>query len=122
MKSAIFIKIGLLLLLAIFIIAPFTFLKPNLPEQLDDDLSAEQRAKKKEQQVIKKVIEKPLHNVILPDFGAILDIQTKKKTFFDFMKPSVIKQNNQLRKTRKKLNSWLENITLELPLTEQEHQ
>lgn len=119
MKNSMLIRIGLLLLLAAFLLAPFTFLKPS---EKSDELLSKNKVKKEEKPVVKKEVEKPLHNVILPDFAAILDVSTKKKTFFDFMKPAVIKQNNQLLVTRSKLNTWLEHISLELPLSEQEHQ
>jgi len=122
MKSSTLIKIELLLILAILLLAPFTFLKPKIADKTIDELSREEIAKNETEIIVKKKIEKPLHNVSLPDFAAILDIQTKKQKFFDFMKPVVIKQNNQLLKTRSKLNTWLEHISLELPLSEQEHQ
>lgn len=118
MKSSTLIKVALLLLLALFLLAPFTFLKPV---EKTNDLLSKDKIKKEEKTVVKKEVEKPLHNVILPDFAVILDISTKKKTFFDFMKPAVIKKNNLLLATRSKLNIWLEHASLELPLTEQEH-
>tara|TARA_R110001592_G_scaffold7740_2_gene42837 strand:- start:4988 stop:5830 length:843 start_codon:yes stop_codon:yes gene_type:complete len=122
MKSLILIKIELLLLLAILLLAPFTFLKPKIADKTIDDLSSEKAVKNKQKIVVKKKFEKPLHDVLLPNFAAILDIQTKKKKFFNFMKPTVIKQNNKLLKTRAKINTWIEHISLELPLSEQEHQ
>ena len=121
MKSSTLIKIELLLILAILLLAPFTFLKPKIADKTIDELSREEIAKNKTETVVKKAPEKPLHNVVLPDFATILDIQAKKKKFFDFMKPAVVKQNNQLLKTRLKLNAWLEHISLEMPLSEQEH-
>ncbi len=119
MKNSILIKTVLLLLLGVSLFAPFTFLKPD---EKNDELLSKYTVKDEEKIIIKKEIEKPLHNVILPDFAKILDISTKKKTFFDFMKPAIIKQNNQLLATRSKLNTWLEHVSLELPLSEQEHQ
>ncbi|WP_114325057.1 glucosaminidase domain-containing protein [Candidatus Colwellia aromaticivorans] len=116
MKSATLIKIELLLLLVVFIVAPFTFLKPKVNEQTLDDST--KVVDKKPQ----KVFEKPLHDVILPDFAAIRDVKTKKKMFFDFMRPAVVRQNNVLLATRVKLNLWLEHVSLELPLSEQESQ
>jgi Bax protein len=71
---------------------------------------------------INKKPDKPLHNVNLPDFAAMLDVKTKKKNFFNFIKPAVIKQNKLMLTTRAKINTWLEHISLELPLSEQEHQ
>jgi len=122
MKSSMLIKIELLLILAIFLIAPFTFLKPKITDETIETLSSEAMVKNEKKAKAKKKPEKPLHNVILPDFASILDINSKKKKFFDFMKPAVVKQNKELLATRKKLNTWLEQISLELPLSEQEHQ
>lgn len=122
MKSATLIKIALLVLLGVFLVAPFTFLKPKVIERAAEDSSAKVIDKQPQKVIVKKVVEKPLHDVILPDFAAIKDIKTKKKKFFDFMRPAVVKENNALLATRVKLNLWLEHISLELPLTEQEQQ
>ena len=120
MKSVTLIKIELLLLLIVFVAAPFTFLKPKVIEQtIEKPITIEKTKRPKE--IVKKVYEKPLHDVILPDFSAIKDVKSKKKQFFDFMRPAVIRQNNVLLATRVKLNHWLENISLELPLSEQEY-
>lgn len=121
MKSATLIKIELLLLLIIFVAAPFTFLKPKVVEQTLEDSTIKIAKKKPQKVIVKKVYEKPLHDVILPDFAAIRDVKSKKKQFFDFMRPAVIRQNNALLATRVKLNLWLEHVSLELPLSEQEY-
>jgi len=122
MKSSTLIKIQLLLLLIVFLIAPFTFLKPEVVSHETDTLAIDRLAKYESKPVIKKVVEKPLHTVILPDFAAIRDIKTKKKRFFNFMKPVVVRQNDLLLAKRVKINTWLEHISLELPLSEQEQQ
>jgi len=122
MKSATLIKIELLLLLIVFLVAPFTFLKPKVTEQKLEDLTIKNAEKKTQKAIVKKVLEKPLHDVILPDFAAIRDVRTKKKQFFDFMRPAVDRQNNELLATRVKLNLWLEHVSLELPLSEDEYQ
>jgi Bax protein len=120
MKSITLIKIELLLLLLVFVVAPFTFLKPKVIEQtIEKPITIEKI--KQPKKIVKQVYEKPLHDVILPDFSAIKDVKSKKKQFFDFMRPAVIRQNNVLLATRVKLNQWLENISLELPLSEQEY-
>ena len=104
MKSTQLMNIVLLILLTACLVAPFTFLKPNhLVKSIDDN-----KAKKS----IVKPVEKPLHNVKLPKFSTISDIPTKKKKFFDFIKPAVIKKNNELRATRVKLKAWLEHVSL----------
>lgn len=137
MKSSMLIKVGLLLLLTVFILAPFTFLKVQKTKTTLDDLSAEAQIKNKKEEMLKKILaknvvekkrvakkstEKPLHDVILPNFTAIEDINAKKKRFFDFMKPAVKKQNDLLLAQRAKLKAWLERVTLSLPLSEQEQQ
>ncbi|MDX2370078.1 MAG: glucosaminidase domain-containing protein [Colwellia sp.] len=115
-------KIALLLLLILCLIAPFTFLKPKVDEQTVDDLSVKIADKKPQKVIEKKVLEKPLHDVILPDFAAIRDVRSKKKQFFDFMRPAVVRENNALLATRAKLNIWLKHVSLELPLSTQELQ
>ncbi|MBQ4879407.1 glucosaminidase domain-containing protein [Pseudoalteromonas luteoviolacea] len=44
--------------------------------------------------------EQPLHDVQLPDFASIKDIATKKKTFFDFIKPHVEAENKVILQQR----------------------
>jgi len=122
MKSATLIKIELLFLLIVFLVAPFTFFKPKVTEQTVEDSTIKIAEQKAPQVMVKKVLEKPLHQVILPDFAAIRDVKSKKKKFFDFMRPAVVRQNNELLATRIKLNLWLEHISLELPLSIQEQQ
>jgi Bax protein len=121
MKSALLIKIALILLLMVFLVAPFTFLKPTIVDKTSTDPVSKIVGKKKPKVKVKKVQEKPLHDVILPDFAAIKDVKSKKKQFFDFIRPAVVKQNNTLLATRVKLNKWLEQVSLELSLTEQEN-
>lgn len=48
-------------------------------------------------------IEQPLHNVDLPDFGAIKNVKSKKRQFFSFIEPAVIKENNHIMSLRKRL-------------------
>ncbi|XQW86605.1 glucosaminidase domain-containing protein [Thalassotalea piscium] len=55
------------------------------------------------EQVPEVVIEQPLHNVNLPDFGAIKNVKVKKRKFFDFIQPAVIKENNHILTLRKRL-------------------
>lgn len=128
MKNSILIKVELLLL-TIFLIAPFTFLKPAgadktvgaLPSEKVVKIQAQKVVVRKPNVIVKKTIEEPLHDVTLPDFAAIDDINAKKKAFFNFIKPVVVKQNKKLLETRVKLNTWIEKISLELPLSELEH-
>ncbi len=47
--------------------------------------------------------EVPLHSVSLPSFGKIKDIKLKKRTFFDFIRPHVEKENNTILQHRAQL-------------------
>ena len=116
-------------LLFIGLIAPFSFLKhkniTNLPVLVDRvnevnstyitikpskivDTSPKQEIKLAERNIksikVKKIInEKPLHNVVLPNFSSITDVKEKKRRFFTFIKPVVKKCHQQLLATRAKL-------------------
>lgn len=116
MKSSLVVKTVLLLCIMFALAAPFTFVKPTVTGKTFQELLQEALEENN-----KKIPEKPLHNVQLPDFAKILDIETKKKTFFNFIKPAVIKQNKQLLATRAKLNTWFERVSLESALTAQEY-
>ena len=118
MKNLTLIKIELLLLLAIFLLAPFTFLKPKIKVETVKEKSTDAQMAVKT--IVKKVIEKPLHDVELPDFAAIKDVKTKKKQFFEFMRPAVERQNAKLLAKRARLEAWLEKISLGLSLTDNE--
>lgn len=113
MRSSLIIKIVLVLGLLISLIAPFTFQKLNKPHIVTVD-----------EPVIPvkppKVIEKPLHSVVLPDFQKIRDIKQKKEQFFGFIRPDIDKENQKLLDSRVQLKHWLEKVSLEETLTEQE--
>ncbi|MCJ8321255.1 MAG: glucosaminidase domain-containing protein [Colwellia sp.] len=113
MKSSLIIKILLVSGLLIGLIAPFTFQKLNSPKKIIVE---------KQVKVVKpaKVIEKPLHLVILPDFAKIRDIKQKKKQFFNFIRPAVEQENQKVLDNREQLKHWLAKVSLEEALTEQE--
>jgi len=121
------IKVSLFLVLVTALVAPFTFLKPaSLTSLNNKKVTAAQQttntdAQLKDKRVVKvKPIEKPLHAVVLPNFSKMLDIPTKKQQFFDFIRPAIVKQNQQLLSTRLELEYFLEQITLEIGLTNEE--
>jgi len=66
--------------------------------------------------------EKPLHNVKLPNFAKIRDIPTKKRAFFDFLKPAVVAENNAIRQLRKQLLEIREVASLEQALSLEQEQ
>jgi len=121
------LKISLFFIFSVALVAPFSFLPPehltpqqqkalNLANQKRDVVT---QLKKKAPMKI-KVFEKPLHNVSLPNFAEMNDISTKKQQFFDFIRPAIIKKNQQLLSTRATLEYYLEQITLEIGLTKEE--
>jgi len=103
MQRNLFARMLLSLVLVVGIVAPFTFLVPNNNVAIVTISS-----------VVKKdnVIEKPLHRVNLPDFSAISDIPTKKRLFFDFLRPAIEAKNNQLAADRKRIKHWQSQIVL----------
>jgi Bax protein len=64
-----------------------------------------------------KVVEKPLHNVKLPDFANIKDIKQKKQQFFDFIKPHVNAENKQIEGQRAALEIALMMLQADAELT-----
>jgi len=108
------------LLLSFFVclVAPFTFLKPIQNITLNDKNKLVPSITKVK--VIKKAIEKPLHDVILPNFSAIIDVKEKKKQFFEFIRPAIASQNAQLLNLRGQLEQLLSRVSLEEPLSDEE--
>jgi Bax protein len=121
MKTKLFIRFTSCLALVIAIAAPFTFLVPE-PLVTEVEVAVEKEADKVVVQIVQKpkVIEKPLHQVDLPDFAAIYDIPTKKRRFFAFVRPAIEAKNTELAEDRSKLEHWHEQISLGLGLTVEE--
>lgn len=121
MKTKLFIRFTSCLALVIAIAAPFTYLVPE-PLVTVVEVAVEKEADKVVVQIVEKpkVIEKPLHQVDLPDFAAIYDIPTKKRRFFAFVRPAIEAKNNELAEDRSKLEHWHEQISLGLGLTVEE--
>ncbi len=119
MNSSVLIKSTFSLALIAFLLAPFTFLKPKLTVESVKVQSTSAQTESSKLKV-KKIIEKPLHQVKLPDFAAIRDVKAKKQHFFDFLRPSVERENTKLLAKRAKLELWLENISLGLSLSDGE--
>jgi Bax protein len=120
--------------LIVFIVAPFTFLKQSTSATStqntlrDNQLIVEQgkteeRISKtlvvKKDVVIKQLPEKPLHEVILPNFAKISNIKEKKTAFFNFIKPAIIKESKIILMKRKRVENYLALVSLEEPLTDE---
>ncbi|KGK01617.1 hypothetical protein ND16A_2966 [Thalassotalea sp. ND16A] len=85
-----------LLLIAVFFMAlfPFIFISETEVEVSEADVSDKPK---------KVTVEQPKHNVDLPNFIAIADINTRKQQFFDFLKPAIDAENTKLAKLRAQL-------------------
>ena len=106
-----------LVLLGIGLIAPFTFLPVQVKEQAPVVTVEEPKIIPK----VVKVIEQPLHDVILPNFASIRDVKEKKKQFFAFIKPAILAENESILTLRNEVERLIAQLTLEQPFTEQEH-
>jgi Bax protein len=104
-----------LILLSIGLIAPFTFLPVQVkaPVLIPDET-------KKAQEVV-KVVEQPLHDVVLPDFYNIRDVKEKKRQFFAFIKPAVLAENKKILLLRTEVERLIAQLSLEQPFSEKEH-
>ena len=112
MKATNLFKALTLMVFTVSLLAPFTFLKPLKVVKVVEDKVTEP--------VKPKIIEKPLHSVKLPDFASIKNVREKKKQFFDFLRPEVIKENESLLQDRAELNRLLEKAFMEESFTSDE--
>lgn len=106
-----------IVLLGIGLIAPFTFLPVQVKNQAPVIVVEEPKKAPK----VVKVIEQPLHDVVLPDFASIRDVKEKKKQFFAFIKPAILAENESILTLRSEVERLIAQLTLEQPFTEQEH-
>jgi len=121
MKKIIFIRFIFSLVLIVAVVAPFTFLVPK-PLVVVTEIKVQPKVVEIVVPVVEKVkvIEPPLHSVDLPDFAAIYDIPTKKRKFFNFIRPAIDAKNSQLAQDRANLEYWHEQISLGLGLSDEE--
>ena len=117
MKIQYIIKSVLLSALAISIIAPFTFMKPEQKFTALIDVKVKDVVKK--EPLTKKItVERPLHNVKIPDFSSIRDIKTKKREFFQYIYPAIEEENSKLLILRSEVEIMIEVLFLEENLSE----
>ena len=101
-------------LFAAGLIAPFTFLQVKetvviVPETI---AIAKPEIKKAKQ---------PLHDVKLPNFAKIKDVKEKKRRFFAFIRPSILTENEKIMASRVEVERMIEQLSLEQPLTQEDH-
>lgn len=115
MKTRYLIKTLLLGILVIAMIAPFTFLKPKVKQKPIPEI-----VEKVVTVVKKKVVELPLHDVILPNFAKIADVKTKKRKFFQYIYPAIAQENSQILAVREEVAAMMEALFLEENLSAQQ--
>lgn len=112
MKGFLIAKVLFLAMFAVALLAPFTFLKPviSVPVITEEQVVTEN--------VIPQV-ELPKHDVILPDFAKISNVQEKKRQFFNFIRPAIVKENKRLTDIRAELLLLKDNLATNLPFSQQ---
>ncbi|MDP7591977.1 MAG: glucosaminidase domain-containing protein [Litorilituus sp.] len=121
MSVAVLNKSIFLVVILACLLAPFTFLKPK-PTNKSVVEGINYLIEKSNKPVVNKSVEKPLHQVNLPNFAAIRDVKAKKQQFFDFLRPAVERENAKLLILRASLELWLEKKSLGLSLSDEELQ
>jgi len=128
MITSLLSRIVLVVVLAMAIIAPFTFLVPK-PLILGTVLPVVEGKVKPEmndvdeiplKKTVAKVSEQALHSINIPDFAQITDIPTKKRKFFAFLLPAINKVNNKLLAQRNQLALWHQNVSLGAGVTKEQ--
>jgi Bax protein len=116
MKIKYFSKLMIFSALIIALIAPFTFM---IPEHTIAPVVAV-KVKKVAPVVKVKIVERPLHDVNIPDFASIRDVKTKKREFFQYIYPAIEEENRNLLKIKAKVSSMIETLFLEENLSDEQ--
>ena len=101
-------------LFAAGLIAPFTFLQVKETVVIVPEAIAVAKPE------VKKV-KQPLHDVKLPNFANIKDVKEKKRRFFAFIRPSILTENEKIMASRVEVERMIEQLSLEQPLTQEDH-
>jgi Bax protein len=116
MKIQYFSKLVIISALIIALIAPFTFMIPEYTIPPVITVKVEKVAP-----VVKaKVVERPLHNVKIPDFASIRDVKTKKREFFQYIYPAIEEENRHLLQIRAEVSVMIEALFLEENLLDEQ--
>jgi Bax protein len=115
MKIQTILKMLLISALVIGLVAPFTFLKPTLnPPPLVVNKVVPVVVVKE------KVVEQPLHDVNIPNFASIRDVKAKKRQFFQYIYPAIVKENRNLLALRLEVLTMIEVLFLEENLLDEQ--
>lgn len=92
-----FLLLSLLIICVLALLLPFIYVNPPqvvAPEIVEDKTT-----------LVKVIRELPKHNVNLPSFAKIHDVKAKKRAFFDFIRPSIIRGNQKVLALREQLKA-----------------
>jgi Bax protein len=95
-KMGVFVGVGTAIL-----IAPFSWIKPVVVADIAPQIPDQKIAVA--QPVPIKMVEKKRHEVVLPDFASIRDVKQKKQSFFDFIRPAILSENQKITQHRAQL-------------------
>jgi Bax protein len=70
--------------------------------------------------VKEKVVEQPLHDVNIPNFSSIRDVKAKKRQFFQYIYPAIVKENGNLLALRLEVLTMIEVLFLEENLLDEQ--
>ena len=91
-----------IVLFSVVLIAPFSFMKPlEVPQTVVKKTKPTSLANYS--QALPEEMEDALHHVQLPNFAAIRDVKEKKRIFFNYLLPSIQRQNKVMMETRQLL-------------------
>lgn len=116
-------KISLVTLFLVSLIVPILF-QSLIASEHNNSLkgASNSTSNAKATAAIRTSAEKPLHQVKLPDFSKIRDVKDKKRQFFNFIKPSVERENEAVLSDRELLISLRDKLSQNLVLSVQENQ
>ena len=108
-------RISLIALVGYALLAPFIGKQPDVVVIETDPVEPVTKPATKP-----KIVEQPLHEVVLPDFASINDVKEKKRQFFEFLRPAINQENALIKQERITVLRLLDKISLEEPLTDNE--
>lgn len=116
-------RLGLLFVMAlalVALIAPFSFLKPvHKPKTKIIHIKPDIKNLPKTE--VKVIRELPLHEQALPDFGKFRDVKAKKRAFFSYMRPAIIRENNAILEVRTQIQAIALKLASEQELSFEEN-
>jgi len=114
MRTANIFKMSVLVLFTFALIKPIFDAYKHQPQPLPE------KAQPKKKPKLVEHVEKPLHNVKLPEFAEIRDVKQKKRQFFNFLRPAIDAENTRIYELRIQIKVVLDKLEAKQPITTQE--